>query len=202
MDMTDEQRRWWFANHPEYSWSRTRSRLLGRRPGNADLSGESDTALANERLRKENFIQKMMDAGWDRPKAEEKWRLSQEHASHAKNVAWAMDMASLIGAAGALVAKTASSLAAPRGLGTGEKSPQTTIPPRAKIEAVKKTGSIAEKQIEAELQRGGINPQDYRLARFRDKNVAQRDSTFDPYQKNLERQDQYRKDGTGKLSFG
>ena len=60
MDMTDLQRRWWFANHPEFSWDRTRSRLLGRRSGEAGLSANSNTALANERLRKENFIQKMM----------------------------------------------------------------------------------------------------------------------------------------------
>jgi hypothetical protein len=92
MDMTDEQRRWWFATHPEFSWNRTRARLLGRRPGAADSPENSNTALANERLRKQNFIQKMMDARWSRAKAEEKWRLSQEHASHAKSVAWAMDM--------------------------------------------------------------------------------------------------------------
>ena len=51
MMMTDLQRRWWFANHPEFSWTRTRSRLFGRRPGVGDLSEASKTALANERLR-------------------------------------------------------------------------------------------------------------------------------------------------------
>ena len=48
MLMTEEQRRWWFATHPEYSWSRTRSRLLGRRFGDSDFA---KTTLANERLR-------------------------------------------------------------------------------------------------------------------------------------------------------
>ena len=187
MDMTDEQRRWWFANHPEFSWSRTRARLLGRRPGAADFPEDSSTALANERLRKQNFIQKMMDAGRSRAKAEEKWRLSQEHASHAKTVAWAMDMASLIRATGALAAKTASSLAARRGAEPGVKLPPKGLSQRDKIQAVKKAGSGPEKQIEAELERGGINPQDYRLAQFKDKHVAQRDSTFDPYQRNLDR---------------
>jgi hypothetical protein len=186
MIMTEEQRRWWFATHPEYSWNRTRARLLGKRPGDANLPGSSNTALANERLRKENFIQKMIDAGWSRTQAEQKWRLSQEHASHAKNVAWAMDMASLIRATGALAAKTASSLAARRGAETGVKLPPKGLTQRDKIQAVKKTGSGVEKQIEAELERGGINPQNYRLAQFKDKHVAQRDSTFDPYQKNLD----------------
>jgi hypothetical protein len=45
MDMTDEQRRWWFATHPEFSWSRTGSRFRQRL--------QSNTALANERLRRE-----------------------------------------------------------------------------------------------------------------------------------------------------
>ncbi len=68
MDMTDPQRRWWFATHPEFSWSRTRPSLFGMGLGHPD----SNTALANERLRKENFIQKMMDAGWSRAEAEKK----------------------------------------------------------------------------------------------------------------------------------
>ena len=163
------------------------AKLFGKRFGHSDLLQTENTALANERLRKENFIQKMMDAGWSRAKAEEKWRLSQEHASQAKSVAWAMDMASLIGSVRELAAKTALSLAARRSAGTGIKLPPKGIPLRDKIQVVKKIGSKAETQIEAELERGGINPQDYRLARFKDKHVAQRDSTFDPYQKNLDR---------------
>jgi hypothetical protein len=90
----------------------------------------------------------------------------------------------LIGAAKALATKTALSLAARRSAETGTRLPPKGIPQRDKIQVVKRVGSRAEKQIEAELQRGGTSPQDYRLARFKDKHVAQRDSTFDSYQKN------------------
>jgi hypothetical protein len=51
MDMTDEQRRWWFANHPEFSWGRTRARLLGRMPGAFDPEERFRANLANEHLR-------------------------------------------------------------------------------------------------------------------------------------------------------
>jgi len=51
MEMSDEQRRWWFATHPEFSWSRAGSRLLRRRPGGPEFPENSNTALANERLR-------------------------------------------------------------------------------------------------------------------------------------------------------
>ena len=51
MDMTDEQRRWWFANHPEYSWNRTRARLLVRRLGAFDSEERFKADLANEHLR-------------------------------------------------------------------------------------------------------------------------------------------------------
>lgn len=179
--MTEEQRRWWFATHPEYSWSRTRARLLGKRLGNADFPESSNIALTNERLRRENFIQKQMDAGRSRALAEQKWALSQEHASHAKTMAWAMDTVSLIGAVRALATKTASSLAARRAGETGSKLPPKRIPERAKIEVIPKTGAKVEKEIEAELKRAGLDPQDYRLVRYKDKYVAQRDSTFDPY---------------------
>ena len=51
MDMTDEQRRWWFATHPEYSWNRTRARLLVRRLGAFDSEERFKADLANEHLR-------------------------------------------------------------------------------------------------------------------------------------------------------
>ena len=191
MEMTDLQRRWWFATHPEFSWNRTGSGLLRRRFDDP----VSNTALANERLRRENFIRKMMDAGWSRTEAEEKWRLSQEHASQAKNVAWDMDMASLIRAAGALAAKTTLSLAARRAGGTRGKLPPKRIPERAKIEVIPKTGSEVEKKIEAELKRAGLDPQDYRLVRYKDKYVAQRDSTFDPYFKDSHGEPNYKRMG-------
>jgi hypothetical protein len=184
MDMTDLQRRWWFANHPEYSWTRTRSGLLGRRSGQSE---KSNTATANERLTREIFIQKQMADGWNRTEAEKHWKLFDDHSKRAEGVAWAVDMASLIGAARALAAKTALSLAARRGTADGGKLLARRTPKPGTIQVVKKTGSQVEKQIEAELRSGGLDPQDYRLVRFKDKYVAQRDSTFDPYQANSNR---------------
>ena len=156
MDMTDLQRRWWFANHPEFSWSRTRSGLLRRRFGDA----VSNTALANERLRKENFIRKMMDANHTRERAEKTWKLIQDDASRAKNVAWAVNMASLIGAARELAAKTALSVAARRGAGR----PPIGTPERAKIAAGRQAASLEEgggpgKWVEVPRARHGLEHQ-------------------------------------------
>jgi hypothetical protein len=154
MDMTDLQRRWWFANHPEFSWNRTRARLLRRRFGDP----VSNTALANDRLRKENFIQKMMDAGWSRAFAEQKWALSQDHASQAKNVAWAVDMASLIGAARALAAKTALSLAARRAGGPIETPEHATIRAGRQAASLEESGGPG-KWVEVPRARHGLDHQ-------------------------------------------
>jgi hypothetical protein len=40
--------------------------------------------------------------------------------------------------------------------------------------------------IERELERAGANPRDYRLSSFAGKIVAQRNSTFDPYQRHMQ----------------
>jgi hypothetical protein len=157
MLMTDEQRRWWFANHPEYSWSRTRARLLGRRPRRADFSENSNTALANERLRKENFIQKMMDAGWKRPEAEKKWQLAESVAGPGRGLAWAIESFSPFGRAGKVLSKAGLALAARRGSGARPpRLPPKGTPERAKIEADRKRGSRQKKANElAEIDAGG-----------------------------------------------
>jgi len=154
MDMTDEQRRWWFATHPEYSWNRTRARLYGRRFGNSDLS---NTALANERLRKENFIRKMMDAGWKRPEAEKKWRLAESVAGPARGLAWALEQISPFGRAGRTLPRTPLSFAARRGSGRRPpRLPPIGAPERAKIEAARNLG-IKRKRAEelVDIKAGG-----------------------------------------------
>jgi hypothetical protein len=128
MDMTDEQRRWWFASHPEFSSSRK-------------------TALANERLRRENFIQKMMDAGWSRAKAEEKWQLAESVAGPARGLAWAFEQISQFGRAGRGLPKTVSSFAA-RGSRRPPRLPPVGTSERAKIEAVRKRGERAKMREE------------------------------------------------------
>ena len=146
MDMTDLQRRWWFANHPEFSCNRTRSRPLGRRHGNSDLS---NTALANERLRKENFIQKMMDAGWKRPEAEKKWKLFEDHTIRAGGVGWAVENYLGIGPARRLLTIPALSFAARRGPGARPpRLPPKGTPERANIEAARKRGERARRREE------------------------------------------------------
>jgi hypothetical protein len=153
MDMTDEQRRWWFANHPEYSWNRTRARLFGRRSGDSI----ADTALATERLRKENFIQKMMDAGWSRAEAEKKWRLAEGVAGPARGLASALETISPFGRAGRALPKTALSLAARRGSGRRPpRLPPIGTPERAKIEAARKRGERAGTREEfRDIENGG-----------------------------------------------
>ena len=157
MDMTDLQRRWWFANHPEFSWNRTRSRLLGRRAGNADLAGESDTALANERLRKENFIQKMMAEGWKRPEAEKKWKLFEDHAIRAGGVGWAVQNYLGIGPARRLLTIPILSFAARSGSGRRPpRLPPVGTPEPAKIEAARRRGARQKKAQERDdIKHGG-----------------------------------------------
>jgi hypothetical protein len=94
---TERQRRWWFATHPEFSWSRT---------GNSgDVSGRFERGPI-ENPAKEAFIRQMAKAGWRREKAEERWKVHRLNENIAQGVADAMAVVGALGTARAVLTRT------------------------------------------------------------------------------------------------
>jgi len=220
---TDQQRRWWFATHPEFSSSHKeeRSRHFG---GGDDSESDNpspefvdawvDGALKQERddffielfrdiksqygtesmprslpggqsgndLRplqpsdllsayldnyhqygnrpastdpnKEAAIKSLMEAGWPREKAEERWRVFKLSDDIARGVAEAV-----AAARASLTGKYRDAISALEAWVTGKRSPRLPpkgTPERAKIEADRRRGRDAKKREEvADIEAGG-----------------------------------------------
>jgi hypothetical protein len=91
---TEQQRRWWFATHPEFSWSRTGH--------SGDVSGRFGRG-PTENPAKEAFIREMAKAGWSREKAEERWKVFRLNENIAQGVADAMAVVGALGTARAVL---------------------------------------------------------------------------------------------------
>lgn len=94
---TEQQRRWWFATHPEFSWSRT-----GQSSEGLDRIG----GFPSRNPAKEAFIREMAKAGWSRAKAEERWNVYKLNENIAQGVATAMAVHGAGGAARAILRGT------------------------------------------------------------------------------------------------
>jgi hypothetical protein len=90
---TEQQRRWWFATHPEFSSGRT-----GQRGNALDRFG----GRPRENPAKEAFIREMAKAGWSRQKAEERWKVYRLNENITQGVATAMAAHGAFGAARAV----------------------------------------------------------------------------------------------------
>jgi hypothetical protein len=94
---TEQQRRWWFATHPEFS-----SRGIGH---NGSLSSRFGPRSI-ENPAKEAFIREMAKAGWSRKKAEERWKVHRLNENIAQGVADAMSVVGALGTARAVLTRT------------------------------------------------------------------------------------------------
>jgi len=112
---TDDQRRWWFATHPEYSWSRKGkgTEEYEHNPQEAAHVSDPDESVpdmlerrATEHLSKKAFIRELMKGGHSRESAERKWAAWQLNESIARGVATAMTVQSAIMGARAIIAGT------------------------------------------------------------------------------------------------
>lgn len=173
---TEEQRRWWFATHPEFSHKRTGSQGHNKndnqrvRPEDVDayvdraLKYESGSVADLLRSIKRNF-----GTEGQTPKAHEELRLE-----------WDTEAGGRLGRAGGR-----------SGGRRGDRSGRRRLEPRDWF-IIPEVQRRAMEEVEAELQRGGANnPKDYRLTWYsfswsQGRHVAQRDSTFDPWQRDLE----------------
>ena len=172
MDMTDEQRRWWFATHPEYSWSRTRAGLSGRRPRAADFPGDANTALANERLRQALGHPAPAPNVWDKyaqSRAErELYRQAFEEPQPGLEsdphtaldvIPYARSLRAPVQALQNILKRIARNAVISNIKRTGERPPrlpQKGTPERAKIEAARSRGRDAKMREErADIKAGG-----------------------------------------------
>jgi hypothetical protein len=85
---TEQQRRWWFATHPEFSSRRT---------------GQWGERFSPQNPSKEAFIREMAKAGWSRAKAEERWNVYGLNRNITQGVATAMGVHGAFGAARAVL---------------------------------------------------------------------------------------------------
>lgn len=162
---TEEQRRWWFATHPEYSWSHK---------GGKHSSAKDDTE-GDDRVHPEE-----VDAYVDNA-------LQYVHGTVA-------DLLRSVKRNFGTQAQAAAELSEPDSgwnteaggrirLGRGPRPGRGSrkgLDIRDWIQ-MSRAERQARFQIEAELERAGANPRDYRLTSFAGQFVAQRDRLFDPY---------------------
>lgn len=166
---TDEQRRWWFATHPEFSWSH---------------GGEKDHRQREETEGDDKVRPKDVDAYVDRalqhldgPVAEllrsVKRNFGTEGASEgsqeSEGLGWDIEAGG----------RTGPRPGSRPGRGRGRSEIRDWFHfTRGHRQALD--------MIEAELGRAGANPRDYRFTFFREHFVAQRNSTFIPLQRDRE----------------
>jgi len=171
---TDEQRRWWFATHPEYSWSRTGAKNRGKPKEEKDpnkLSPEEVDAYVDHALKHVHgtvadllkAVKRHFGTAGEAQKGGD-----NRHAHE-----WDTEAGGRIGRGGRK----------PPGKGAGGKGRQKgTIKDWLKLpESLKE----AMRTVEAELLKAGLDPKKYRITWFKGRYVAQRDSTFDPNQKDV-----------------
>jgi len=159
---TEEQRRWWFATDPEYSWSRTgqKSRKHAEEDeGSEKVSPEDVDAYVDDALKHAtgtvaDFLGIVKK--WFGTKGE-----SQASDAESDPSGWDTEAGGKTGRPGPRGTNPR------RGLEIFDRLPMT--PPRRR----------AADTIERELERAGANARDYRLNSFAGQHVAERDSLFD-----------------------
>jgi len=182
---TDEQRRWWFATHPEYSWSNKGGKNDEEGEGEGEGGGVSAAdvdAYVNEAL---NYVDGSVADLLKSVKRNFGTEGASQGGQQSEGSGWDTE-------AGGQTGRRPPS----RGRGWSEIRDWFTLT-RGHRQALD--------MIEAELGRAGANPRDYQFTFFRDHFVAQRNSTFDPMQRdgqgrtNIERMEQglapYGRDG-------
>jgi hypothetical protein len=138
---TEDQRRWWFATHPEYSWSHT-GKKSRKQPAEDD---DPD---------KQEFMRKMTEAGHrDRKRLEEIWKRIEDDRSRARAVAEALNVFGKLARIRKLI-DAARRMIVPKGRPPARLPPKGT-PERAKIEADRQRGSRAKQREERENIRAG-----------------------------------------------
>ncbi len=158
---TEEQRRWWFATHPEYSWSHKghRGREKGRKVEKSEkASPEKVDAYVD------NALKHATGTLADFLKIIKKWFGTEgkhQEAYPGIGSEWDSEAGGKIGRPGPRGANPR------RGLEIVDRLPMT--PPQRRSADI----------IERELERAGANPRDYRLTSFAGQHVAERDSLFD-----------------------
>jgi hypothetical protein len=157
---TDEQRRWWFATHPEFSWSHG-----GEKPGRKLEKDDDKIDPAEVDAYVDKALQHLDGPVADLLRSVKRWfgteGDSPERRAQLGLPPWDTEAGGRIGRPG------------PRGTN-----------PRRELEIVDRLPRTlpqrrAADTIERELERAGANPRDYRLTSFAGHHVAQRDSLFD-----------------------
>ncbi len=213
MIMTEQQRRWWFATHPEYSWSRAGARSGTHQKDDDEdedtekFSPEDVDAYVDEALRHErdNVAIALLKAVqfWFGTEFESKTPAEQYHLLWGdEESAWAGDQPAdeadsresheEVSTSGWNTEATGGQTGGP----SAQQRPTMSRPgrprsshKRRRYEGIRDWIHMSRLQrhvrdiIEDELERAGANYRDYQYTFFRDKFVAQRDSTFDPYQR-------------------
>ncbi|MBI4965234.1 MAG: HNH/ENDO VII family nuclease [Desulfomonile tiedjei] len=182
---TDEQRRWWFATHPEFSWSHKG----GKDSGEGGEKSEDDKVLPEDVDAYVDHALKHVDG----PVADLLRSVKRnfgtegtfEEDPESEAFGWDVEAGGRLG---------------PRGGGGRRRREEI----RDRFHMTRGHRQALD-MIEAELGRAGANPRDYQFTFFRNHFVAQRNSTFNPVQRdrdgrtNIERMEQglapYGRDG-------
>jgi hypothetical protein len=161
---TEEQRRWWFATHPEYSWSRRGIRGGSERDGSEDKVDPREVdRYVDEALKYETgFVADLLRSVKRNFGTEGETRGAQ----NPDTLEWDTEAGGRLG---------------PR------PGPRPGRGSRRGLDIrdwrqMSRRERLARDAIEAELELAGANPRDYRLTSFAGQLVAQRRNLFDPYQ--------------------
>jgi hypothetical protein len=150
---TEEQRRWWFATHPEYSWSRRGIRKEG------GVDPEEVDKYVDEALKYETGpVADLLKSVKRNFGTEEETRERQ----NSESLGWDAEAGGRLG---------------PRPGGRGP-SPRRGLEILERVSMTLSQRRSAD-IIERELYQAGANPRDYRLRSFAGQHVAQRDSLFE-----------------------
>jgi hypothetical protein len=175
---TEEQRRWWFATHPEYSWSYTsRGRKQKDKHGidPKEVDDYVDKALQYVSGPVADFLRSVRKYFGGEAGLSESWD--------------ALDWSIEAGARGGSRRETQRNLRSRRALSIRDWIHMS----RAEREA--------RASIEKELERAGANSRDYELTGFSGFLVARRNKLFDPYQLDLQGRTNIQRMGEGLCPF-
>jgi len=163
---TDEQRRWWFATHPEYSWSHKG----GRDRGESEGKGEDDKVRPEDvDAYVDNALKYVHGPVADLLRSVKRnfgTEGTSEGAQESEGLGWGTEAGGRIGPRSGPRPGRGSR----RGLDIRDWIPMSRHERQARD------------LIEAELELAGANRHDYRLTSFSGELVAKRDRIFDPYQ--------------------
>jgi hypothetical protein len=161
---TEQQRRWWFATHPEYSWSRRR-----------ENSGDHEEEKEGESI---DFSPEDVDAYVDRGLQFLKGAVADLLKSIKRNFGvegYSPDYSAPLDSGWEV---EAGGRIGPRTGPRPGRGARRGIDIRDWIH-MSKQERRARESIEAELEQAGANPRDYRLSSYSGQFVAERDNIFD-----------------------